>query len=461
MKALTAFTLAAIGLSAPSLAAETPPKAEVEGADALSVDFGANLRVRQEFMHNVPGLPGGGLLSRAPNGKTRNHMRFRPSVWGEAKAGDSLRLYTRLTDEFRANLRPKSHATSVPDEMIVDNLFLDGTGLFDGLVDFRVGRQDIYHLYGLDHVFGDGTPGDGSRTVFSDMVRATLHVDERSRIDVFALMNRDKNDLRWGTRRCRNRRLTALSPSYEPEMDDWGWGVVWSSSIGEALPYQVFAMEKRTASFHERNGAKHPSTRREMAGAKVCPKLTDEWSLQFEGMSEIGENGRDESILAWSGYAGVNWRSSSDGAKPFASLGLHYMSGDKDAARQDGGRRAWDPMWARSVNDSEMFLYGTHYGAAWWSNMYFAKLSGGVDIASHHRVSAFSGPMYSAADDGLGGGDGDFKGLLSGIRYDFPLYSRKRFEVFGHAYAEAFNPGDYFEGRRGAHFLRWQVDVKF
>ena len=76
------------------------------------------------------------------------------------------------------------------------------------------------------------------------------------------------------------------------------------------------------------------------------------------------------------------------------------------------------------------------------------------------------GPLFAAAQDGLGGGDGHFKGFLSQIRYDFPLWPFERsegdrFEVFGHVLAEFFNPGDYYETSKPSYFVRWQVTFKF
>ena len=48
---------------------------------------GADLRIRQELMENVPGLPNGGVLAPVRRGKFTNHMRFRPRVWGEVQFG--------------------------------------------------------------------------------------------------------------------------------------------------------------------------------------------------------------------------------------------------------------------------------------------------------------------------------------------------------------------------------------
>ena len=59
-------------------------------------------------------------------------------------------------------------------------------------------------------------------------------------------------------------------------------------------------------------------------------------------------------------------------------------------------------------------------------------------------------------------------GLLSQVRYDFPLLTApadatglKRLEIFGHLLAEMINPGDYYATSRPAWFLRWEVMFKF
>ena len=50
---------------------------------SVAFNAGADLRVRQELMDNVPGLPGGGILQRAEEGPYRNQMRYRVRAWGD------------------------------------------------------------------------------------------------------------------------------------------------------------------------------------------------------------------------------------------------------------------------------------------------------------------------------------------------------------------------------------------
>ena len=98
--------------------------------------------------------------------------------------------------------------------------------------------------------------------------------------------------------------------------------------------------------------------------------------------------------------------------------------------------------------------------------MYNVKLTAGVELGPRHKVQLMTGPMFAAAQDGLGGGDGMFKGYLTQGKYEFPLMladktKGERFELFGHLLAEYFNPGDYFETEKPAFFIRWQLEFRF
>ncbi len=473
---------AARGDSASPATTNVSPEGVVqEDSSGWAFDAGADLRIRQEIMHNVPQLPGGGMIGRpgVSRGKTKNHIRFRPRVWAEVKAGEKWRLYGRLNDEFRAGLVQSSHATTWPGEVVVDNLFLEGKGLLEDVadwfesVDLVVGRQDLYNLYGLNHIFFDGTTGDGSRSTYGDMVRAGINFTKDTRLDVFALLNKDREYMRLGTHRSyEGTQLTGFGGN-ETEMDDWGFGAVFSSKVKSddvnLMDYQLFAIQKNTASFH-RGGVKHPRRQVNLFGTKLVPHLTGNLSLPLELMGQVGQNGRDEELKAWAAYAGIDWRKNdaAPGAwKPFANLGLLALSGDRDAATEDGGRHAWDPMWYRAIAESEMMLYGTLYGIGWWSNLYNPKLTTGVEFGRRHSFRVMAGPMFAQQKDGLGGGDGAYKGFLTQANYAFPLYfgekgtKLERFEIFGHILLEWFNPGDYYETSKPAYFVRWQIDFKF
>ena len=77
-----------------------PETATVEES-GLSFDAGADFRLRQEIMHNVPGLPGGPMaMMPAAYKEMQNHIRYRPRVWARLDS-DQFTLYCRLVDEMR------------------------------------------------------------------------------------------------------------------------------------------------------------------------------------------------------------------------------------------------------------------------------------------------------------------------------------------------------------------------
>jgi hypothetical protein len=97
----------------------------------LRADAGADIRVRQEIMHNVVGNPGdpGAMMSRDYK-KNINHIRFRPRVWGRLDY-ENFTLYGRLVDEFREHIvengvKRKYRSYNFPDEVALDSLYLEG-----------------------------------------------------------------------------------------------------------------------------------------------------------------------------------------------------------------------------------------------------------------------------------------------------------------------------------------------
>ena len=423
-------------------------KAETDEAPAIKFDAGADLRIRQEIMDHVPGLPYGGFRAfRFNESGYRNHIRFRPRVWaeltGDAGEAGTWTLYGRLADEFRWNSRPANRATSWPGEVILDNLYLEGKGVFDGFLDLKVGRQNLYGLCGLGRILVDGTPGDGSRTLYTDMASVRLHVTETSTLDFFGLYNFDSaSDFRIGDDRHRLSSLASRFPDGSGNQDDWGAGVVWGQTPVEWLNYQLFAITKRL----REKQLPQTSRRTDLLGARVQPKLSETISSDFDVMYQrCGE---------WSAFAGVNWKSAREGWKPLLGIDYRYMSGK------------WDPMWGRDALESEMYLYGSHNGVGWWSNQHYLKLSAGVELKPRHKLVFSCGPVFAAERDGIGGGNGRFKGLFTRALYAFPIWTPdkekgERFEMYGHVIGEVFNPGDYYDTDKPAYFLRWQVELKF
>lgn len=449
----------------------------------LEFNAGADLRVRQEIMHNVPGLPGapGAMMPRAKK-EAQNHIRIRPRVWARLDY-ENFGLYGRLVDEFREHIvkngvSRKHRAYNFPDELALDNLYFEGRDLWDGFVDFRIGRQDLFDgrhsVLGLDHIMLDGAPYVGSRSCYADMLRVTFHTSDESKLDAFALYDNGRNMFRYGNRNSRGRPMNAIHPGDSPGMDEWGGGLIWNDSLLEKrIPYQLYAIHKHNESYRAPSGTRVKDKRITTLGARVTPQLTDILSLDFEGAKQFGTcDGGNHQAGGYMGYGAIDLHPVlvKDMAT-YARLSAYYLSGDRHRGGADDNDTAWDPMWARAPCDSELMQYGTLYGLGYWSNMLYTRLTLGVDFTPRHRIQIYSGPMWAAERDGFGhtdGGGSDFKGILSAARYDFPILLApknatgiRRFEIFGHVIGEVFNPGEYYESTRPSYFIRWELIFKF
>lgn len=456
------------------------------------VNLGADFRIRQEIMGNLPGLPGY-AYSQTPSvrAKSRNQIRMRPRVWMSLDSGP-FSLYVRLADEFRyyptLDTPRRSQPYYFPDELFLDNLYLEGRGLeWNALsavgvsgIDFRIGRQDLFEgghsVFGLDRIIVEGTPTDGSRDFYSDMVRTRFHFGETRCLDAFALYDSGRSDIRWGTSGSRGRSLNCINMSDSNDLDEWGGGLVYSQrAFGGDLPFKAYSIFKRTEAHttEKPEPRKRPAREITTLGIWAEPRFCDNWSLECEGAKQFGRivDGNRQAG-GWMAHAELKYHAAAPfGWKGVLSSAVTYYSGDKHRTGDGDNDTSWDPMWARYTQDSEMLVYGSLYENCWWSNMIYVKAKLTISFGPRHGLYLYSGPMFVAGRDGLGHADGSgsrYKGLLTAARYDFPIRlapsnasGADRLEIVSHVVGELFNPGDYYESGKTAFFFRWQVEVKF
>jgi len=449
-------------------AAAAPEVKPAEGK--LQANAGADLRVRQELIDNLPMAKGAVM----PN---NNYLRVRPRVWGEVKTED-FKAYMRLTDEFREYFQPsESRNYQAPDEVLVDNLYLDFYNLFDDRVDLRIGRQDFFGpggpSYGAGRVLADGTPFDGSRTVFMDAIKATVKFDEKNALDLLAIYNSPETELSWGHpekadgSEYKERPLTSINPRSK-DMAEWGGGLYFKSKEVDDLPFELYYLYKREEKARMPDGSKLQGRIVNTWGARVMPKLTETLSAEFEGAVQAGQKDGGAATAGYLGYGGLTYKPLVDStAKPFFTGSCYYLSGDKDRGADDNDT-AWDPLWSRWPQFSELYVYNFTYGAGYWSNLLYPSLETGVGFSPGHKVRASIGPMYAAVEDDMGvpagSTGGDLYGWLGVVRYDFPILKAKpgkRGDLSGHVTAEVLDPGDYYESDTVAYFLRWEIIAKF
>ena len=339
--------------------------AEEEEAHCVKFDAGADFRIRQEIMANLPGLPGD-AYSQTPTvrAKSRNQIRMRPRVYFSAETGP-FTLYARIADEFRhyptLDVPRHSRAYYFPDEVFLDNLYIEGKGLeWNALYalgvssfDFRLGRQDLFvgghSVFGLDRIIVEGTPTDGSRDFYSDMARARLHFGEKKHLDVFTMYDSGRSDLRFGTSRSRGRSLNCINMSDTNDLDEWGGGLIYSeTALDGALPFKLYAIFKRTESHTTKSPAPRNRPAREISclGLWAEPQLTDIWSAEFETARQFGRilDGNRQAG-GWMVHGEIKCRPGFlESVKGVLSSALTYYSGDRHKTGECDNDTSWDPM---------------------------------------------------------------------------------------------------------------------
>jgi hypothetical protein len=465
-------TPAATNRALQAVALETKPAAVADVVKPqdkrnLTADAGGDLRIRQELIDNLPMINGRVM----PN---QSYLRIRPRVWGEVK-NEHFKLYMRVTDEFREYFQRRDNKNyQTPDEVIVDNLYFDLYNLFDGKLDLRVGRQDFFGAtgpsYGAGRVLCDGTPFDGSRTVFMDAIKATIKFDEKNTLDLLAIYNSPDTSLSWGhpynsaDQEYSERPLTSINPA-SSDLTEWGGGAYFKSKEFDHVPFELYYLYKRESKAHLSGSNNNlPGRIVNTFGTRVMPQLTETVSAEFEGAVQAGEKDGGASTSGYMGYAGLTYKPLVDStAKPYFTGSCYYLSGDSDRGEGDNDT-GWDPLWSRWPQFSELYVYNFIYGAGYWSNLIYPSVEAGVGFAPGHKVRMNVGPMYAAVEDDLGSGGGDMYGWFGMARYDFPLMKNifgKRGELFGHLTAELLDPGDYYTSDTVAYFLRWEITARF
>ena len=462
----TALISCSTTLFAQTNTTESVPTTTQAAKSGLSWDAGGDIRLQEEMYDNIPGMLGGDF---------HNYFRLRTRVWGQVE-NDDFRLHLRFANEFFQTLKPThDHSYRFPDELFVDNLYLDLNNLFWDRVNVRIGRQDFLGaqgpIYGAGRVLCDGTPADTSRSVYMDAIKATITLDEKNTLDLLAIYNSAENYLSMGHSHdpfgstYKYRPTTMLQfppPSYD--MDEYGGGLYFKSREIKEIPFEAYYIFKRETDARQPGGTRLPGRSTHTVGLRVTPKLSESLSAEVEGAAQAGEKDNGADCFGYMVYGGLTYSPNlSEKIKPYVTGACYFLSGDKNRGTGDEDS-AWNPLWARWPQISELYVYNFMYGAGYWSNLLYPHMQAGVSVGPGHRIGASTGPMFAAVEDNLGGGGGSMYGWLGALRYDFLLFKGlfgNRGDVYGHIMGEVLEPGDYYAGDETAYFARWELSFLF
>jgi len=448
---LTGLTLMAFSMPAQEV---VEAKLPLEN-NGWKFDAGGDIRIREEFFNHIP-------VAKDPPGVSRggknNSIRFRTMAWASAEY-EGIIFYGRLNNEFRQWIKPhNSKAFDWPDELLIDNLYLRLDQVLGEGVVLTIGRQDI--ALGSKRLVLEGTPKDGSRTIYMNGITLGVRIDDLTRLDLFGVYNTDEDKLAIGHE---HRDIVGYKNALDT-MDEAGGGIFITSRLTERLPFELYYLYKHDTSYTwlpkaDEAPARVGASDYHTFGLRLMPIFGSQFSGELELAGQFGEEDADNSVRAMMAAGNLTWKPELSYSPAF-SANLVYLSGDdEDSRRQEG----FNPLWGRYPWVSELYIYSWDLErAGFWTNLIYPYLQATCKPAAGYDLRASLGPMF--AEEKNGPGHGSRRGWLGIVRLDFPLAKGllgRDDTMKGHLLAEVLKPGSYYEVSHTSYFLRWEVSYSF
>ncbi|MFP4057926.1 MAG: alginate export family protein [Candidatus Brocadiia bacterium] len=414
--------------------------------------WGADERLRQVYIENPLDL-----LDEVDD--TYHFFRIRTRLWGtlgpffrdEAlDQPNGLSLYARLAYEPRPVVRfpGDDHVGPQWSEVFWDNLYLDWKRIGGLPVSLRIGRQDL--AYGRYWVILDGTPLDGSRSIYSDAAKLTIHLDDiQSALDLFVVDN--AGDQKRLTPWDDDDRLVC-------EYDTRLYGAYFTSNYFDGHKLGAYYIYKNDDGIGK--GGDLPGRIVHTVGIPVEGRITD--ALDY--YAELGHQwGSEDKVTrkGWGFNSELGYRFHDVAWVPRLFGGYEYLSGDDPGRRHFGG---WDPVLARWPHWSELYVYRWALECGLpgnYTNLH--RITAGVEAQPTEKLRLVFDLSHLMADEHAAGRDFPYSdGLNRGQLATAKLFYEFTDWASMHLWAEYLEPGGYYDDvTDDAFFLRWQVTFRF
>lgn len=370
-------------------------------------DFGGDLRLRLVGFVNLPSV----AHDESPH---TDYFRMRTRVWGKYTQ-DRFEAYLRLGNEFR-HFFPDEYkgAQRFPDVTFIDQLYVTGSDLFDGLLDVRLGRQNME--FGNRRIIGDGTGSDSSRTSYFDALRLTFDFDNGRTLDAFAMYTA-RHDWLPTLGRTHDPRHTG-NKSYDCDVTgynhtEYGAGLYYTDKSYAPLPweaYYVWKTENGRNSYVIQDGSVFTT---HTFGMRLLPQFSKTLSGEFESAIQFG----DDKQLALLAHAGLtyapDWKFS-----PRFTAAVTYLSGDRSGPR---GRHAWHAVFNRQTHFGD--LVSCMYLGEALTNLIYPHVMVQFFPSELTQIDLQAGPLFApVAEERFDGGDyGHYRGVFAQAIFNFRL----------------------------------------
>ncbi len=378
--------------------------------------------------------------------------------WGQQlKIDDNTTVNSRLVWEFRTWDEPSSKPSSTDfDEIIFDRLNVQIKNFLDMPVTATIGRQDL--IYGTGWLVLDGTPLDGSRTIFMDATKFSWKVDEDTKLDLVYINNHASSNKWLKPINSRDRYLT--------EQDEEGFIAYLTDTSIKDTKLEGYFMYKHDSAVDSpaRNfspalvNAWSKDAEIYTLGGAIQKKVDDNWSFRCEGAGQFGH--KEGATLKAFGTKNRLTYSFNDKYNNQLHAEYEYLSGDDEST---SANEAFDPLWGEWPQFSELYVYSYAKESAIGetTNLHRLALTHNFNPYKAVRIKTAYHLLWAAQDTKgstsvFNGGSHTFRGQLLTCWLTYSCCK----QVKAHIVAEYFMPGNYYadDYRGHAAFVRANLE---
>ena len=316
--------------------------------------------------------------------------------------------------------------------------------IFDTQLGFTLGRQNL--IFGDGFAILDGTPLDGSRSIYFDAARIDYELKPDSRLTAFYLTLNEQDE---------NLPVVNDRDNSLLEQPEQGAGLYFTSKYRKTdlQGYYILKTVEASTAFPVESNI-------HTIGGRLVQPLSADWSITGEGGLQMGSRG-DADRLAYAGFAWLDYhaRIISQNSCSFKFGAFAYSGDDPGTGDKFEG---WDPLFARWPLWSESYIYTqvNEGRVAEWTNIYAPFVRSRFNLNPNvtllfdvYQLMAFQSMPVAG---GLWG-EGKNRGNLISGWLKFTVTEN----LAGHLLWERFFPGDfYFDGADDYSWMRFELLLK-
>ncbi len=467
------------------------------------ITIGGDIRIRGVYTENITDL----------NDDTRNNndideaqfFRHRTRVFVKGEAEGGFTGYVRAVAEPRWGTgNDISNGYGWTEHILFDNSYIEAKDFFGTPLTLKIGRQDL--IYGEGFLILDGTPNDGSRTIYFDAIKVTGALGDTS-IDVFTakidegpdggtkteMNDQDLYGIYVTNKSIPNHKIEAYcfhKEKRDRNADTYEIALLESKYEDEGVElgtdpnskyYPIQKHEQEDGTYTYKNYMLLPKRRTTVIGARFTGNIIDNISYGIELAKQFGKISYEADYLydpsdpnstvsvdvtldqeAFGGYAHLTYAIPT-AIKPRLKAGVYYTSGDD---QESDKYEAWDGFFSDWPKYSELATYTNYDGLSsrtvdpeegTWSNFTIYELQASIKPIEKMMVTATY--LYLLANEENGNGNGTERGHLPKVKVAYQFSDK----VSGHLLGEYFKPGAYYpnDSNDDAIFARFQMMYKF